>query len=211
MPASVDPGPCPTWGKAAGPGFLGVPGELRRGSVGVRRTGPGGRGWGGGERLSRSARRAGAGGARAEGAAPSRGGAGVLPAHPALAAPAHRLASVLPPPPFARAGQGRGAAAKAQCAGRAGLPADARRPGCGGAISSARASRGRRGRDQRATRLVVTPSDSDTCRLNITTGQPARWGKQSGPGRERKQRRRRKGKRKGGGAARAPRLPPAVP
>lgn len=77
---------------------------------------------------------------------------------PALAASAHRRARVLPLPPFARDRIGPGAAAETQCAGRAGLPADARRPGCGGAIYSARASRGRRGRDQRATLLVVTPT-----------------------------------------------------
>lgn len=80
------------------------------------------------------------------------------PHPPALAASAHRRARVLPLPPFAGDRTGPGAAAETQCAGRAGLPADARRPGCGGAIYSARASRGRRGRDQRATLLVVTPT-----------------------------------------------------
>ena len=114
----------------------------------------------GGDPLSRSThRRVGAGGARSEGTASSPGRGWGPPGTPPALAPRLTGGQASCRCLHSRgAGQGRGAAAETQCAGRAGLPADARRPGCGGAIYSARASRGRRGRDQRATLLVVTPT-----------------------------------------------------
>ena len=56
------------------------------------------------------------------------------------------------------AGQGRDAAAETQCAGRAGLPTDAPRPGCRGLFIAPGHHVGGVAGDRRATRLVVAPT-----------------------------------------------------